>query len=83
MSTYLISSKLQQVFAHLSGDFNPMHVDAVAARRLISGRPVVHGIHLVLWGLDTWLSQCELPVTLLSLHAVFSKPVDVGSTATC
>jgi acyl dehydratase len=44
----------QQRFAALSGDANPMHVDGLAARRLISGRAVVHGIHLLLTALDAW-----------------------------
>jgi hypothetical protein len=39
-------------FATVSGDHNPMHVDAVRARRTQAGVPVVHGIHLLLWALD-------------------------------
>ena len=42
----------QQFFAAISRDRNPMHVDAVAARRLMTGHQVVHGIHTVLWALD-------------------------------
>ena len=41
-------------FATVSGDCNPMHVDAVQARRMQSGAPVVHGIHLLLWALDSY-----------------------------
>ena len=39
-------------FACLSGDFNPLHVDAVAARRLQFGGTVCHGVHLVLQAFD-------------------------------
>jgi acyl dehydratase len=39
-------------FARLSGDTNPMHVDALAARRTQAGEPVVHGVHGMLWALD-------------------------------
>lgn len=42
----------QQAFAALSGDRNPMHLDAEAARRTQAGEPVVHGVHAVLWALD-------------------------------
>jgi acyl dehydratase/NADP-dependent 3-hydroxy acid dehydrogenase YdfG len=42
----------QQWFAALSGDCNPMHLDAIAARRTQAGFPVVHGMHALLWALD-------------------------------
>jgi acyl dehydratase len=42
----------QMRFAHWSQDFNPMHTDALQARRTQAGEPVVHGIHLLLWALD-------------------------------
>ena len=42
----------QHWFAALSGDTNPMHMDALAARRTQAGAPVVHGVHAVLWVLD-------------------------------
>ena len=44
----------QADFADLSLDWNPMHVDAVAARRLLSGRQVVHGIHTLLHAINLW-----------------------------
>jgi len=43
----------QLAFAALSGDFNPIHVDPLLARRLLFGAPVVHGVHLLLWGLES------------------------------
>jgi hypothetical protein len=42
----------QRRFAELSGDYNPMHLDPVAARRTIAGQPVVHGMHTLLWALE-------------------------------
>lgn len=42
----------QSEFARLSGDYNPMHMDEVAARRTAAGAPVVHGVHVALWALD-------------------------------
>ena len=38
----------QKEFSIFSGDFNPMHIDEVASRRFLYGKPVVHGINIVL-----------------------------------
>lgn len=45
----------QSAFAALSGDSNPIHMDALAARRTQAGSPVVHGVHAVAWALETAL----------------------------
>ena len=42
----------QQAFARLSGDFNPIHLDPVAARLVAAGAPIVHGVNLLLRALD-------------------------------
>ena len=68
----------QAAFAVLSGDANPMHVDAEAARRLTFDRPLVHGLHGVLWALDCWLADAAGPVRLRRVAAEFRAPVVVG-----
>jgi acyl dehydratase/NAD(P)-dependent dehydrogenase (short-subunit alcohol dehydrogenase family) len=58
---------MQVEFAGLSGDWNPMHMDPVAARRTSSGRQVVHGMHTVLRALDDFAAsspKVSLPSTL-------------------
>ena len=73
----------QSAFAALAGDFNPIHVDPLAARRLLFGTPVVHGVHLLLWGLEScWPSQGG-PARLAEAKAVFRQPVRVGFAAAC
>ena len=46
--TFSITASLHKQFAKLSGDWNPIHVNPVEARRTQIGRPIVHGVHSVL-----------------------------------
>ncbi len=71
----------QDSFAALSGDYNPMHVDPVAARRTPAGAPVVHGVHGLLWTLDQ-LASHENPGPLRAIDADFAQFLYVGETAT-
>jgi acyl dehydratase len=68
----------QQRFAGVSGDRNPMHMDALSARRTPAGEPVVHGIHLLLWALDA-LARADpgLP-PMRRMKAQFRRFVAVG-----
>jgi hypothetical protein len=68
----------QKQFAAVSGDHNPMHLDALQARRTPAGEPVVHGINLLLWTLDSLaIANPELP-PLRCLRVRFSKFVYLG-----
>jgi len=66
----------QQRFAAITGDYNPMHLDPVAARRTQAGAPVVHGIHSLLWLLD----QLDME-NVASLKASFFKMLYLGERA--
>ena len=67
----------QTYFAQVSGDYNPMHMDALQARRTQAGAPVVHGIHLLLWALnqyaDKYAESQLAPPPLQKLRAHFNK----------
>lgn len=63
----------QLQFARASGDHNDVHIDPIAARRSIVGRQVVHGVHLVLWAIDAFLST--YPGGVERITATFRKPV--------
>ena len=53
LASRVVTQQMQDAFARLSGDRNPMHMDKVAARRTQAAYPVVHGIHTLLWALES------------------------------
>jgi MaoC dehydratase-like protein/short subunit dehydrogenase len=66
-----------EAFAALSGDWNPAHVDPLAARRLIAGGPIAHGIHVLLWALDATGPGSGFA----RVRCTFRQPVRVGEQA--
>lgn len=74
----LFSPDDQLAFARLSGDYNPIHLDAVAARRLLFGQPVVHGMHALIWALDAWLEGTLVPIRLKRLKAKFRSSIPLN-----
>lgn len=65
-----------QWFAAASGDWNPIHVDPVAARRLLPGAAVVHGMYTLLWALDAYCAAGAAGISAITAH--FSRPVLIG-----
>ena len=66
----------QRLFALVSADRNPMHMDPIAARRLLTGRQVVHGIHILITAIEYWKNDDDaFPV---SIACDFSNPVSIG-----
>lgn len=65
-------------FAELSGDYNPLHTDPIAARRTQFGECVAHGVFVLMWALD------EVQKTVCSnrkwkrVSAKFLRPTVVG-----
>jgi len=76
------SEDFQRLFAGLSGDYNPMHIDAVAARRTLVGDRAIHGIHQTLAALEALLArfarQGRSDRSITGFKAQFLKPVLVG-----
>jgi NAD(P)-dependent dehydrogenase (short-subunit alcohol dehydrogenase family) len=64
-------------FATLSGDHNPIHVDTDHARRTAAGTLVVHGIHLLLWALDSYAAKRGERPEVRGLQVQFSRFVHV------
>jgi hypothetical protein len=83
MNQRVFTSDDQLAFAKLSGDYNPLHLDPVVARRLLFGRQVVHGLHALLWSLDLHLKSQTQPLELRTTKANFQAGIGVGQTVRC
>lgn len=73
-------SNRQERFARLSGDYNPVHLDPLVARRTQVGAPIVHGMHTVLRVIEA-VAGVSLPHAT-GLKVQFRKPIYVGEMAT-
>jgi len=81
---FVIQPQDSAAFARLSGDFNPLHLDPVAARRLQFGGTVCHGVHLVLLALEALARGGTLRGrSLQAVSAVFHQPVRTGAAVRC
>ncbi len=73
-----------RLFAQVSGDDNPIHLDAeYAAQHAPGGRPIVHGVLLL--GIVSKVLGRDFPgpgCVAVSISAKFLRPVPVGSTIT-
>jgi hypothetical protein len=60
----------QRLFATISMDVNPLHMDPIAARRFATGKQAVHGIHVALIAIELWRNEHQMPPTSLSCRFV-------------
>jgi NAD(P)-dependent dehydrogenase (short-subunit alcohol dehydrogenase family) len=86
MAQYILGSHQfttvdQDMFAALSGDYNPMHMDPIAARRTSAGAPVVHGVHTLLWSLDSLAKAYPDLPQIAAVKVRFDKLIYVDETA--
>lgn len=71
------------LYAGLTGDFNPIHMDAEFAKKSRFGERVAHGT--ITLGLIAPIIGMELPgpgSVLLDLHSRYHEPVKIGDTIT-
>ena len=78
----VITGQESQRFASLSGDFNPLHLDPVRARRYRFGSTLIHGINGTLRALDLFFAD-RSPAILKSLQVLFNKPLQQGGELEC
>ena len=65
-------------FTAFSGDANPIHDDPAASRRLLGGRMLVHGAHLLLRALDDAARAGAILTTPERIHVLFRHGVAPG-----
>ena len=72
---YMLDNQIK--FAMLTGDYNPLHIDPIRARREIFGVIVVHGMHAVLRALQDYLNLRRLvePKRLTKLKIRFPNAI--------
>ena len=80
MTQHSFSEDDQISFAELSGDYNPIHLEPLKARRTSFGQPVIHGVHVLLWALDNLVSEELASLKLVSLEVSFNRFIGVGET---
>lgn len=78
-----ISESDVYIFAGLTGDFNPAHVNAVDAQKGIFGERIAHGI--LVTGMISAVIGMQLPgkgTIYMEQDVKFKKPVKIGDTVT-
>lgn len=78
LAVFSFSLEDSKRFAMLSGDYNPLHVDPVAARRSPFQQTVAHGVHGLLAALDAWSARQGTLRRLSRVKANFRAPIVEG-----
>jgi len=81
LSKRYFSMEDQIDFSKFSGDINPIHIDPIAARRTLSGQCIVHGMHSLLWALDSLAKVKGISVSKIRVR--FLKPIFLDEEVYC
>lgn len=81
LSKKIFSFRGQSEFSSFSGDFNPIHIDPIAARRTLTGQCIVHGMHCLIWALESLFIREQLTVSGVKIR--FLKPIFLNEEVTC
>jgi enoyl-[acyl-carrier-protein] reductase (NADH) len=78
LGSFTITNEDSHVFARASGDYNPLHLDPLAARRTRFGQTLIHGVHGTLKALDLLLERRGANTELLGIKVKYSRPATQG-----
>ncbi len=67
-------------FAQASGDYNPLHVDPILARRYQFGSTVIHGVCGVFKVLDLVFGNLGQSLSITSIKVQFTRPILHGDS---
>lgn len=79
--TKTVTEKDIELFAEVSGDYNPVHMDEEFAKKTFFGGRIAHGV-FALGVLSAAGAKLPGLVILLSMSGKFMKPVKIGDTIT-
>ena len=66
----------QKNFSIISGDFNPIHINFLEARKYITGEVIVHGINCLLWALEFFVKRKN--IFYPEMQVKFLRPILLG-----
>lgn len=75
IANFTVTQEFTDSFSAVSGDYNPLHIDPVSARRFQFGSTVIHGICGFLKAFDVYIGIQDQPVIIKSLKIQFNRPI--------
>ncbi|HQQ63104.1 MAG TPA: MaoC family dehydratase [Pseudomonadales bacterium] len=76
---YLFDEQTHNAFLALCGDYNPIHADAGYCARIMTGKIIVHGMHIVLAAAEAWSTTHQEQPTRIKCK--FILPISIGDEA--
>tara|TARA_Y100000748_G_scaffold266333_1_gene236680 strand:- start:25 stop:1269 length:1245 start_codon:yes stop_codon:yes gene_type:complete len=83
LSERIFTKDNQESFATLSGDWNPLHLDEEVARRSLTGTIIAHGMHGVLWALNSVIKLNYINNNIESIQVRFHMPIKLNEKTQC
>jgi phosphate acetyltransferase len=83
--THVVGREMIDVYAAISGDYNPLHMDPEFAAASQFGTVIAHGpigLQVMFEAVAQWLGTDGVPVGVL-IDVAYRGPVRIGDSVTC